>query len=108
VADFLADAWAEGRLAREPGLVVAACDLPELRSTDVRQLAEAAIDAGGSAAFGVRGRAQLSLLALHSAEVARIARTAFPAGLSLRELVGDPVLVEPLDDRNVEDIDEPR
>jgi molybdopterin-guanine dinucleotide biosynthesis protein A len=108
LADYLADTGADPASGQHRGLVFAACDLPDLDPADVQQLMAVVAGSGGSAAHNLRGRAQLSLVALDHAEVARIAGYRVPAGLSLAELIGQPLLVEPIDSTTVEDVDQPR
>ena len=108
LADYLALSRADPGPGRACGLVFAACDLPGLEPADVQQLVAVVAESGGSAAHSLRGRAQLSLVALDREEVGRIAGHRVPEGLSLTDLVGQPVLVEPIDSATVEDVDEPR
>lgn len=108
LADYLADAGADPVSGQHRGLVFAACDLPDLEPADVQQLVAVVAGSGGAAAHSLGGRAQLSLVALDHAEVGRIAGYRAPAGLSLAQLIGQPLLVEPLDSATVEDVDQPR
>jgi molybdopterin-guanine dinucleotide biosynthesis protein A len=106
VADHLRALESAGTLPVRARVVVAACDLPDLSARDVRLLAESL--QGGSAAYVLNGRPQLSLLALDTDAVRRIADTPVPEGISLRSLLGGaPLLVDPVDPGSVSDIDEP-
>lgn len=92
-------------------LVVAACDLPELRSSAVTQLIETITHVRrGAAAYRVEGRANWSLVALDATLVAQLAAVA-PAdlvGAPLKSMLGRLItLLEPTDARAVTDMDEP-
>ncbi len=87
-------------------LVVAACDLPALRSRDVAPLLAELLEGAAAAAYRVGGRAQWSLVALAAPTVEAIAARDVTEGVALQELFqGVARLCAPADIGAVTDID---